>query len=219
LKDKLFEFLGLKNNKYLIECIGSYFLVLAYGLSGEAIAIGFMLSALIFVGAMVSGAHYNPAISIAAFFLKKITPSELLGYVVSQIVGAFLAASTVLFISSLVFYVETPINTGFYQQLGIETLLTFVLTLSALVAWIGNPSHKSVATYSFVVGFTLVALVMVGQNISGAIFNPAISIGTSILDYILGGASYQDIITYTIGPIVGASIAAYTYKFVIEEQY
>lgn len=211
--------MGLRNKKYLIECIGSYFLVLVYGLSGEAIAIGFMLSALIFVGALVSGAHYNPAISVAVFFLKKLTGIELVGYICSQIIGAFLAASTVLFISSLTFYVEPPINSSFYQQLSVETLLTFVLTLSALVAWIGNPSHKSIATYSFVVGFTLVALVMVGQNISGAIFNPAISIGTSILDYLLGGASYRDIITYTIGPIFGASIAAFTYKFVIEEEY
>ncbi len=211
--------MGFKNNKYLIECIGTYFLVLAYGLSGEAIAIGFMLSALIFIGALVSGAHYNPAISIGAFFLKKLTGTELLGYISAQIIGAFLAASTVLLISSLPFYVESPINSGFYQQLGVETLLTFVLTLSALVAWIGNPSHKSVATYSFVVGFTLVALVMIGQNISGAIFNPAISIGASILDYLLGGASHKDIFTYTIGPIVGASIAAFVYKFTIEEEY
>jgi glycerol uptake facilitator-like aquaporin len=211
--------LVLKNNKYLIECIGSYFLVLAYGLSGEAIAIGFMLSALIFVGAMVSGAHYNPAISVGAFFLKKISGGELFGYVVAQIIGAFLAASTVLFISSLVFYVEPPISSGFYQQLGVETLLTFVLALSAFVAWIGNPSHKSIATYSFVVGFSLVALVMIGQNISGAIFNPAISIGTSILDYFLGGASYTNILTYTVGPIFGASIAAFVYKFLIEEEY
>lgn len=211
--------MGLRNNKYLIECIGSYFLVLAYGLSGEAIAIGFMLSALIYVGALTSGAHFNPAISMSAFFLKKLSGTELFGYIVAQIVGAFLAASTILFVSSLVYYVEPPINSGFYQQLGIETLLAFMLTLTALVAWIGNPSHKSVATYSLVMGFVLVASVMIGQNISGAILNPAISIGTSILDYFLGGASYQDIITYTIAPIFGASIATFVYKFVIAEVY
>lgn len=211
--------MGLRNNKYLIECIGSYFLVLAYGLSGEAIAIGFMLSALIYVGALTSGAHFNPAISLGAFFLKKLSGAELFGYIVAQIVGAFLAASTVLFLSSLVYYVEPPINSGFYQQMGIETLLTFILTLTALVAWIGNPAHKSVATYSVVMGFVLVASVMIGQNISGAILNPAISIGTSILDYFLGGASYQDILTYTIAPILGSSIATFTYKFVIDEEY
>lgn len=194
-------------------------MVLAYGLSGEAIAIGFMLSALIYVGALTSGAHFNPAISLGAFFLKKLSGAELLGYIVAQIVGAFLAASTVLFLSSLVYYVEPPINSGFYQQMGIETLLTFILTLTALVAWIGNPAHKSVATYSVVMGFVLVASVMIGQNISGAILNPAISIGTSILDYLLGGASYQDILTYTIAPIFGASIATFTYKFVIDEDY
>jgi len=209
--------LGFRNNKYLIECIGSYFLVLAYGISGDALAVGFMLSALIYIGALTSGAHYNPAISLAAFLLKKIKARELLGYIISQIIGAFLAASTVLLISSLVYYVEPPISSSFYQQVSIETLLTFVLTLSALVAWVGNPSNKSVATYSVVMGFTLIALIVIGQDISGAIFNPAISIGSSILDYLLGGASYLDIPTYTIAPLLGALLATFVYKFVIED--
>lgn len=211
--------MGLKNNKYLIESIGSYFLVLAYGLSGDAIAIGFMLSALIYIGALTSGAHYNPAISIGAFLLKKLTGAELIGYIVSQIVGAFLAAASVLLLSSMIFYVEPPLNSGFYQQIGIEGLLTFILTLTALVAWIGNPSHKSIATYSVVMGFVLVASVIIGENISGAILNPAISIGTSIVDFLVGGASYQDILTYTVGPLLGAAAAAFAYKFVIEDEY
>lgn len=191
--------------------------MLAYGITGDALAIGFILSSLIYIGALTSGAHYNPAISVGAFFLKKITASELAGYVIAQIVGAFLAASTVLFLSSLVYYVEPPINSGFYQQIGIEALLTFVLALTAFVAWIGNPSNKSVATYSVVMGFTLIALVTIGQDISGAVFNPAISVGASILDYFLGGASYLDVPTYTIAPVFGACLAALVYKFVIQE--
>ncbi|MFY0685292.1 MAG: aquaporin [Balneola sp.] len=218
-KDKLVKFLGLKNNKYLIESIGSYFLVLAYGLSGDALAVGFMLSALIYIGALTSGAHYNPAISIGAFFLKKLTGTELVGYITSQIIGAFLAAITVLFLSSMVFYVEPPLNSAFYSQLGIEGLLTFILTLTALVAWIGNPAHKSVATYSVVMGFVLVSSVILGENISGTILNPAISIGTSIVDFFLGGSSYKDIITYTVGPLLGACAAVFVYKFVIEDEY
>jgi len=178
-----------------------------------------MLSALIYIGALISGAHYNPAISVGAFLLKKITSSELAGYIIAQIVGAFLAATTVLFLSSLAFYVEPPVNSGFYQQLSVEILLSFVLVLAALVAWIGNPAHKSVATYSVVMGFTLISLVIIGQDISGAIFNPAISIGASILDYFLGGASFLDVPTYTIAPLLGASLAAFVYKYVIEESH
>ncbi|MEP0005822.1 MAG: aquaporin [Balneola sp.] len=219
MKDKIGFLLGLKNKKYLVEFIGSFFLVLAYGLSGDAFAIGFILSALIYIGALTSGAHYNPAISLGAFFLKRISASEFLGYVIAQIIGAFLAAATVLFISSSVFYVEAPINSLFYNQLGVETLLTFVLALVAYVAWIGNPNHKSVATYSFVMGFALVALFIMSQNISGGIFNPALSLGTSVLDYFLGGSSYKDIPLYTIGPFLGATMAAFMYKFIIEDEY
>jgi|TARA_R100000541_G_scaffold48176_1_gene55248 glycerol uptake facilitator-like aquaporin len=211
--------LGLRSNKYLIELLGSYFLVLAYGLSGDAFAIGFILSALIYVGALISGAHYNPAISLGAFFLKRISGSELLGYIIAQIIGAFLAAASVLFISSFVFYIEAPANSLFYEQLGLEILLTFVLALVAYVAWIGNPSHKSVATYSFIMGFALVALFMMGESISGGIFNPALSLGTSILDYFLGGSSYKDIPLYTIAPFLGATLASFMYKFILEEEY
>ncbi|MBO6621819.1 MAG: aquaporin [Balneola sp.] len=219
MKDIIGLFLGLRNNKYLVELVGSYFLVLTYGISGDAFAIGFILSAFIYIGALTSGAHYNPAISVGAFFLKRITATELLGYIVSQLFGAFLAASSVLLISSYVFYVETPINSLFYEQLGVEILLTFVLALVAYVAWIGNPNHKSVATYSFIMGFTLVALYMMAENISGAVFNPAISLGTSVLDYFLGGASYKDIPVYTIAPVIGATLAAFFYKFILDDEY
>lgn len=95
--------MGLRNNKYLVELVGSYFLVLTYGISGDAFAIGFILSAFIYIGALTSGAHYNPAISVGAFFLKRITATELLGYIVSQLIGAFLAASSILLISSYEF--------------------------------------------------------------------------------------------------------------------
>lgn len=54
MKDKIGFLLGLKNKKYLVEFIGSFFLVLAYGLSGDAFAIGFILSALIYIGALTS---------------------------------------------------------------------------------------------------------------------------------------------------------------------
>jgi glycerol uptake facilitator-like aquaporin len=219
LKDKTGLFLGLKSNKYLVELVGTYFLALAYGLSGDAFAIGFILSALIYIGALTSGAHYNPALSIGAFFLKRISGSELIGYIVSQIIGAFLAAVSVLFISSFVFYIEAPANSLFYQQLGLEILLTFVLALVAYVAWIGNPNHKSVATYSFVMGFTLVALFLMAENISGGIFNPALSLGTSALDYFLGGSSYKDILLFTVAPVIGAILASFIYKFTLEDEY
>ena len=203
----------------MVELVGTYFLALAYGLSGDAFAIGFILSALIYIGALTSGAHYNPALSIGAFFLKRISGSELIGYIVSQIIGAFLAAVSVLFISSFVFYIEAPANSLFYQQLGLEILLTFVLALVAYVAWIGNPNHKSVATYSFVMGFTLVALFLMAENISGGIFNPALSLGTSALDYFLGGSSYKDILLFTVAPVIGAILASFIYKFTLEDEY
>lgn len=209
--------MGFGNKKYLVECVGTFFLTLVYGLSGDAFAIGFTLSAFIYLGALSSGAHFNPAISTAAFFLKKLSPAQFFNYLLAQLAGAFMAASTILLISDLVFYVEAPLNSGFYQQLGVEAIFSAVLVLVALAAWVGNSSHKSIPTYSFIMGFTLVAAVTTAENISGGIFNPAISIGTSILDYFVGGASYLDIPIYTIGPVAGSALAVIGYKTIIQD--
>lgn len=183
------------------------------GVSTNPIAIGFTLSALIYVGALISGAHFNPAISLGAFWLNKLSIKEFGGYVLGQTIGAMLAAVTVLMLSSLVFYVEAPLNSTFYQQLTIEVLLSFVLVLVALTAWIGKPSNKSVATYAFIMGFSFAALTMAGESISGSVFNPALSIGTAIVDLMFNGASYLDIPLYTVGPLFGASLAAIAYKY------
>ncbi|MEP1937959.1 MAG: aquaporin [Balneola sp.] len=209
--------MGLKNNKYLIECVGSYFLVLAYGISGDALAIGFMLSALIYIGAVTSGAHYNPAISFGAFLLKRISGVEFLVYVLAQIIGAFLAASTILMFSGAVFYVEPPIGSTFYQQVGVEALFSIILVLVAFVAWIGKSANKIPSAYAVIMGFALIALVTIGQGLSGAFFNPAISISTSILDFSLQGSSYVFVPIYTIAPLFGASLAVLIYKYLIEE--
>ncbi len=204
-------------NKYVAESIGAFFLTLVYGISGDVFAIGFTLSALIYFSALISGAHFNPAISIAAFILRKISLAELINYILAQIAGAFLAAVAILYLSDLVYYVEPPLNTSFYQQLSIEIIFSALLILVALTAWIGNPKHKSIATYSFIMGFTLVACFTIADSISGGIFNPAISISTSALDFFLGGASYIYIPIYTIGPIVGAVLATLGYKFLIAD--
>lgn len=207
----------LKNSKYFIEYLGTLFLVLVYGISGDAIAIGFTLSALVYIGALSSGAHYNPVISLAAFILKKISTFEFTGYVIAQLLGALTAGVIIKFLSGMLFYVEAPFNTLFYQQVTLETLLTFVFVLVALVAWVGKSDHKSIATYAFIMGFCLIGMISWGQDISGAILNPAISLSSSALDYYYGGSSYLDIPLYTIAPILGSVAATFVYKYAIAE--
>src|SRR5258708_3180835 len=77
---------------YLIEFIGTYFLVMAIGLTGNPLAIGSMLMIMVYMGGDISGAHYNPAVTLALFMRKKIGGTEALKYMGVQIAGAFVAA-------------------------------------------------------------------------------------------------------------------------------
>ena len=78
--------------KLLMEFIGTMFLVLAIAFTGNPLAIGIMLMVMIYMGGHVSGAHYNPAVSIAIWMRGKMEAKELPGYIAAQIAGAFTAS-------------------------------------------------------------------------------------------------------------------------------
>ena len=194
--------------RYLVEAIGSLFLVLAFGLTNNAFAIGLILAALIYGTVHVSGSHFNPAISFAYYLIKEINLNTFIGNCISQILGAFAAAGILAMVSGTVYYVEPPTATNLYQQSTIEVLLTFIFAFAYLSLY---PlfSSKSIRLNALGVGLTLTAVILIGETISGAVFNPALSIGTSIVDLLtIQGASFQYIPLYTLAPIAGASLAA-----------
>ena len=84
---------------YITEFIGTFFLVLAIGLTGNPIAIGTMLMVMVYMGGHISGAHYNPAVSIAMIFRGLLSIKEAINYILSQLAGAFLAAIFVIMLS------------------------------------------------------------------------------------------------------------------------
>src|SRR6476619_6750149 len=87
-------------NKYLAEFIGTFFLVLTIGCTvigaGAAViaplAIGAVLMVMVFAGGHISGAHYNPAVTLAVLIRGKVKPGDAVPYVIAQIAGSALAA-------------------------------------------------------------------------------------------------------------------------------
>lgn len=200
-------------HKYVIEAIGTFFIAIAIGLSGNGLAIGLMLSAMIYGGIQISGAHFNPAVSFAFFVRKKINVNTLIGYVISQSLGAFAAAGVVLFISGEVFFVEPPNSTDIYQQGAVEFLLSMVLifTYFNIASSKITPSNR---TYGLIIGLIFTGIIYIGESISGGVYNPAISIGFSLVDYIaIKGASYEFIPLYTLAPMAGGVLAAFLHKY------
>jgi aquaporin Z len=199
-------------NKYLTELIGTFFLVLTVGLSGNPIAIGLVLAALVYMGGHISGAHYNPAVSLAIFLRKQLSAKDLGIYIVFQVLGSLLAALTVLFLTGNTFGPASAPNTSFLQATVIEFLFTFALALVVLnVATTRKNAGNSY--YGLAIGFTILAAATAGGPLSGGAFNPAVAIGTHIADAMRGGDLYKHLVIYLIGPFLGGFLAPFIFKY------
>src|SRR6266403_2977382 len=90
-------------NKYIAEFIGTFFLVLTIGCTGigagagviAPLAIGAALMVMVFAGGHISGAHYNPAVTVGVFIRGKVNGADVVPYMVAQLAGAAVAAMVV----------------------------------------------------------------------------------------------------------------------------
>ena len=196
---------------YITEFIGTFFLVLAIGLTGNPLAIGVMLMVMVYMGGHISGAHYNPAVSIAMIFRGLLSVKEAINYILSQLAGAFLAAFFVQWVGGSVMEVGPSNTASVLQILSVEAIFTFALVLVILnVAT--NPKTEGNSYYGLAIGFTVMAGAFAGGGIWGA-YNPAVGTGPILVDVIMGdGNTLSNLWYYLVGPIVGAMVAAYVYK-------
>lgn len=196
---------------YIIEFIGTFFLVLTIGLTGNPLAIGVMLMVMVYMGGHISGAHYNPAVSMAMGCLDLMSGKEVLKYTLSQLLGAFLAAFVVQWLSGSVMEVAPSNTASFFQIVVVEALFTFALVLVILNVAI-NPKTEGNSYYGLAIGFTIMAGAFAGGGISGGAYNPAVGIGPIFVDVIMGdGNTSANLWYYILGPIVGALAGAMVY--------
>src|SRR5712672_1760572 len=129
-------------NKYLVEFIGTFFLVFTVGMTVinvprdvlvfAPIAIGSVLMVMIYAGGHISGGHYNPAVTLAVWLRGKCATAEVPGYIASQIVAGVAAAVVVLFLKGNV--EVTPLDLKVGPALIAEFLGTFALAWVVLNA-------------------------------------------------------------------------------------
>ena len=197
---------------YITEFIGTFFLVLTIGLTGDPLAIGVMLMVMVYMGGHISGAHYNPAVSIAMILRGLLTTKEAINYILSQLAGAFLAAIFVQWVGGAIMEVGPSNTASVLQILSVEAIFTFALVLVILnVAT--NPKTEGNSYFGLAIGFTVMAGAFAGGGISGGAYNPAVGTGPILVDAIMGeGNTLTNLWYYLVGPIVGAMVAAYVYK-------
>ena len=195
--------------KYITEYIGTFFLVLIIALTGNPLAIGSVLMVMVFAGGHISGAHYNPAVTLAVLIRGRISVSDALPYLVAQVAAAIAAA----FIATwLLGNPEmTPLNMEgkTIQALVAEIIGTFALAFVVLnVATAKGTSGNSF--YGLAIGFTVFALAAGFGRISGGAFNPAVAVGESFMNTF----KWSNIWVYLVGCFSGATLAAIIFNLV-----
>lgn len=207
-----FSTLLLIMKKYIVEFLGTFFLVLTIGLSGNPLTISAVLVGLIYMGGHISKAHYNPAVTIAFYLNAKIDKKDVWPYWVAQFAGALLAGA----IAYLVTGKATPVKIveqKLWEAILLELLFTFAMVMVILHVAI-SPKTEGNQYYGFAIGCIVFAGINAAGPISGAAFNPAVSIGNNLFTSDFGLLS---IAVHTLCSISGAVVAAATFKMINNE--
>jgi len=201
--------------KYLVEFIGTFFLVLTVGMTViepgagnlAPLAIGSALMIMVYAGGHVSGGHYNPAVTLAAYLRGRCSKADVPGYIGSQIAAGIVAAFVVLGLKGDPFV--TPADIKIFPSLVAELVGTFALAYVVLnVATAKATSGNSY--YGLAIGFTLMTMAFALGGISGGAFNPAVAIGITVLHL----AKVSNLWIYLFANLAGGALAAFTFRFV-----
>ena len=202
--------------KYLTELIGTFFLVLIIGLSKNPLAIGFGLTILVYMGAHISGAHYNPAVSLAMLLRKEINISDFIKYISSQVLGASLAAYVVSIMSSNMIVqpdLQEPVAIILLAELMFTYLLVYIILNVAT-----HPNLEGNSFYGFAIGLTVMTGAYCVGPLTGGVFNPAVSIGPSLIDLVTGNGISQHFLWYYLtAPVAGSIIAVIHFNFILKK--
>ena len=212
-------------NKLTAEFIGTFILVFAgsgavminyitgaLGHAGVALTFGFVIVALIYSFAHVSGAHFNPAVTIAFYSMGEFDRKRVLPYISAQILGAIAASITLFYLLqedfnqlSEVSYLGATLPHGSVaQSFGFEFLLAFILMLVISASAVHGKAIKDFA--GIAIGFTVGLEAMFAGPITGASMNPARSIGPAIVS-----GHFEHLWLYVVATILGALLAALVY--------
>jgi aquaporin Z len=191
--------------KYSTELIGTFFLVLTIGMTGNPLAIGAALMVMIYAGGHISGGHYNPAVTLAVLMRGRVTASDALVYIVSQFAGAILAAIVVGVFKELPPEASQQLNTAkalLAELIGTFALAYVVLNVATAKANSGN------SYFGLAIGFTVMVMAFSFGDFSGGAFNPAVAVGASVMK----AFAWKNIWIYLVACFGGAAIAAFVFK-------
>lgn len=189
------------------------------GLVAIALAHGLALSMAVFATAHISGGHINPAVTCAMLATRRIKGKDAVGYIISQLIGATIAALCLLVLFDDLkvppFNQESAVDAAkLGATLGtvdnslavifIEAVLTFLLLMTIFAVAVDKRGPKNV--YGFAIGLTVAFDILCAGHVTGASMNPARSFGPALV-----GGHWDIHHAYWLGPLLGACAAALLY--------
>ncbi|XP_004298464.1 PREDICTED: probable aquaporin NIP-type [Fragaria vesca subsp. vesca] len=208
--------------KLIAEVIGTYFLIFAgcgsvvvnkiYGsitFPGVAVVWGVIAMVMIYSVGHISGAHFNPAVTITFAVFRHFPLKQVPLYIVAQLIGSLLASGTLC----LVFTVHTDeffgtVPVGSYRQsLVIEIIASFLLMF--VISGVATDNRAIGELAGIAIGMTILVDVFVCGPVSGASMNPARSIGPAVIMKI-----YKGLWIYIVGPIIGTMLGGLAYNLI-----
>mmetsp|Transcript_142640 Transcript_142640/g.248730 ORF Transcript_142640/g.248730 Transcript_142640/m.248730 type:complete len:535 (+) Transcript_142640:160-1764(+) len=201
-------------SEYTAEFVGTFLLVYTAGVvsivgdpTWNATAVGLLLMVLVYAFRPVSGGHLNPAVSIALGLLRKCSWRKVLIYVIVQIFAGILAGVSVsaAFGEGILFGPVPPF--GGAGALALEFIYTAMLCfvfLSCTTSSRNNPAEDQNNFFGLAIGFVLVAGGYAAGSVSGASFNPALSIGLACTSF---SESIRWAFSYTLVEVFGGMLA------------
>jgi aquaporin Z len=199
-----------------MEFLGTFFFILTIIMTNNALAIAAMLMAWVYIGAFISGGHYNPMLSLAIALRRRLSWDDFPWYMAAQVCGGFAAFLFAGFLHGHVTIPAPGTEATMLQAFIVEVLLAFTLALIVLFV-ATSEKFKGNDIFGFAIGFSIPALAILGGPISGGLFNPAIALGATLYGLVSGMAvSYQHLIMYLAGAFIGGALAAYAFDYFTE---
>ena len=201
--------------KYVVEFIGTFFLVATVGFTVIApgagtiapLAIGSALMVMVYAGGHVSGGHYNPAVTLAVWMRGRCPTSDVVSYMIAQVLGGLVAAFLVVFMKNTA-AVEAS-NPDVLRALIAEFLFTFALCYVVLNVATAKATEGN-SYFGLAIGFTVLIGAFSVGNISGGAFNPAVAVGITAM----GLSKIANIWIFLVADFAGGAVAAIAFRAV-----
>lgn len=207
--------------QYIAEFIGTFFLIffgsgsmilseLVPGYNGAFVPIiwGGTVSIMIYAVGHISGAHFNPAVTLAFWSIKRLPARRVAGYIVAQFLGAITAS-----LSHLVIWGQghsfgaTALSVGVGVGVGVEFILSFALMF--VIVSVATDSRAVGELAGIAIGSTVALCSFVGGPLTNASMNPARTLGPAVIS-----GQFADLWLYLIIPVVGTIVGAHVYQLI-----